>query len=95
MKPHNYKWDFNKCKEESLKYKSRGEFKKMNSSAYTSSRINGWLDEICIHMIKKEFKKKIKWTKEECNVESLKHNSRSEFQKHSSSAYLTSLRKNG
>jgi hypothetical protein len=92
LKAHNFKWDYNCCKNEALKYKSRSEFKRNNSSAYTSARLNKWLDKICIHMTKKDFKKKIKWTKEKCKNEALKYNSRSDFQKHSSPSYLTSMR---
>lgn len=42
-KPNGY-WDYKKCKEESLKYKSRSEFNK-SVRAYNVSRKNGWLDE--------------------------------------------------
>ena len=33
------------CLQESLKYKTRGEFQKESISAYNSSLRNGWLDE--------------------------------------------------
>ena len=38
-------WTKENCKEESLKYKNRFEFKKVSGGAYHSSRKNGWLDE--------------------------------------------------
>lgn len=44
-------WTKEKCTEEALKYKHRGEFQKNNKSAYKISLYNGWLDEICSHMI--------------------------------------------
>jgi hypothetical protein len=37
------------------KYKSRGEFQKYDSSAYTISRVKGYLDSICSHMVKCQF----------------------------------------
>lgn len=41
-----------KLKEIALRYKTRGEFQLNDSSAYSSARISGHLDEICKHMIK-------------------------------------------
>jgi very-short-patch-repair endonuclease len=34
-----------------LKYKTRGEFQRLDNSAYTTSRIAGYLDDICSHMV--------------------------------------------
>lgn len=34
-----------------LKYKTRGEFQRLDSSAYTTARIAGYLDDVCSHMI--------------------------------------------
>ena len=39
------KWNYNTCKEESKKYKSRGEFGTKSQRAYLVSLQNGWLDE--------------------------------------------------
>jgi predicted GIY-YIG superfamily endonuclease len=46
----NY-WTKEKCAEESLKYKSKTEFKEKSPSAYTISCSNKWIDDICSHMI--------------------------------------------
>lgn len=35
----------------SLKYKTRGEFQRLDGSAYTTARIAGYLNDICSHMI--------------------------------------------
>ena len=43
-------WTKEKCQEESLKFKTRSEFKKKNDSAYKSAKRNGWFDEIISHM---------------------------------------------
>ena len=82
-KPKGY-WTKERCWKEALKYNTRNEFKRGCESAYTSARINGWLDEICSHMINKYG---IIWVYDECLKEALKYNTRSEFQKGSSSAY--------
>jgi len=42
---------FEKLKEIAKKYKTRGEFQRLDSSAYTTSRRAGYLDEICSHMV--------------------------------------------
>lgn len=42
---------FEKLKDIASKYKTRGEFQRMDGSAYTTARIAGYLDEICSHMI--------------------------------------------
>lgn len=49
IKPHKY-WNFEKCKEEALKYERWNDFRKNCSSAYNSARAQGWLDDICQHM---------------------------------------------
>ena len=43
-------WNKQRCIEEALKYKTRGDFRKYSGSAYQISCRNGWLDEICSHM---------------------------------------------
>lgn len=79
-------WTYDKCKEEALKYTTRGEFQKMSNSAYSRSIKEGWLDEICNHMnvIKNP---KGYWTYERCKEEASKYTSKSEFRKGSSGAY--------
>ena len=89
----NLKWDYDSCKEESLKYKTRGEFKKESVGAYLSSHRNGWLDEVCGHMVELR-KPNVYWTKENCLQESLKYKTRNKFSRGSVGAYESS-RKNG
>lgn len=45
-------WGKDNCMEAALKYNTRSEFKFDEPSAYISARKNGFLDEICSHMIK-------------------------------------------
>lgn len=49
-KKANY-WTKELCLNESLKCKTRTEFSKKSSGAYKSALKNGWLDEICKHML--------------------------------------------
>ena len=44
------RWDYDKCKKESIKYKTKTEFQKTSHGAYEFSRRNGFLEEICSHM---------------------------------------------
>lgn len=87
----NFKWSKEKCREEALKYKNRGDYKKISSSSYEASRRNKWLDEICEHMLK-AYEKSIIWTKEKCHKEALKYNHRIDFKNYSESAYNSSIR---
>lgn len=43
-KPKNY-WNYENCKEEAKKYKTRSELSEKCNGAYRASRINKWLDE--------------------------------------------------
>lgn len=46
---------YNKLKEIALLYKTRTDFQKYDCSAYQSARVNGYLDEICKHMISQSY----------------------------------------
>lgn len=88
----HYGWwnDKEKCKQEALKYKTRTEFCKKSNGAYASSLRNGWLDDICSHMIVKWEKK---WaSKEACQKEALKHKTRTDFQRECDGAYTYALK---
>lgn len=89
--PNGYWNDFNNCKNESLKYNSRTEFKLKSSGCYYSSIKNKWLDDICLHM--KQLKKpKNYWNKEKCIDTYLKIKNKSEFKKNYSRAYFLMLK---
>ena len=80
-------WTKEKCQEVALKYSRRIDFFKKDISAYNKSQINGWLDEVCLHMIKKDTKSKGYWTKDIVIEESTKYKTKEEFKKGSPSAY--------
>ena len=52
QKPHGY-WNLDRCKESALKYKTRMEWNKGEGGAYDAAHKNGWLDECCGHMKKR------------------------------------------
>lgn len=72
------KWTFNKCKKEALLYKSKTEFQKNNGSAYQSARKNGWIEDICSHMLQK-IKPDNFYTLDKCVELSLTCKTRKEF----------------
>lgn len=87
-KPSGY-WNYDTCKEEAKKYKSRGEFCVTNGSAYEVARTNGWLDDYDWFDVKSG-----KWTYETCLEEAKKYKTRNELRKGCVSAYDVAL-KNG
>lgn len=93
LKNNNGYWTKDNCKTEALKYNSRKEFQTTSGSAYRKSLDNEWLDEICSHMMSKENPIKY-WTKENCQTEALKHNTRSDFSKKANRAYNTARENN-
>ncbi len=52
---HTTYWTKERCKDESIKYKSRYSFQKNSGSAYSSAFKNGWLDEICSHIVNRKY----------------------------------------
>jgi hypothetical protein len=86
-------WTKEKCQEEALKYNYRKDFFKYSNDAYTYAIRHNFLDDICNHM-KILRKKNGYWTKENCQEEALKYNSKKDFMNNSSSAYVLSLRNN-
>lgn len=79
------KWNYDTCLKEARKYKTRTEFQRACSGAYIYARKNGylskfdWFDEIK--------KPNGYWTKERCEEESRKYQSKKEFVKGCSAAH--------
>ena len=46
-------WNLDRCKESALKYTTRTEWMKGDASAYQGAKRNGWRDECCGHMTKR------------------------------------------
>ena len=72
-------WTKEKCEEEALKYKFRGDFSKNSSGAYKVSIKNGWIEDICKHTIGCKFNGY--WTSDRCKEEALKYTNRNDFSK--------------
>lgn len=87
-KPKGY-WNYERCYEESRKYKTRSEFQKGNSTAYGIAVRNKWLDD----WFELAQNPKGYWTYERCYEEAHKYQTRNEFKINSCAAYNTALRK--
>jgi hypothetical protein len=74
------------CREDASKYKTRYEYYINSCSSWDSARRNGWLDEICSHMIELR-RKKGYWTLENAIIEAKKYKKSNDLKKNSSRAY--------
>ncbi len=83
-KPNGY-WKYGNCYEEAKKYKSKSEFKKNSSSAFSVANKNGWLSDYT--WLKRPENWNKKWNRESCYDEAQKYTSKNEFQIGSNSAY--------
>ena len=89
-KPNGYWNDFDRCKEEALKYDTISEFHKGCSGAYKSAKRNGWLDKVCSHItiITNGY-----WNDfDKCHKEALKFDNKSDFQKGMGAVYNSAKR---
>lgn len=88
------KWTKDMIIYEASNYKTKTDFRKKCNSAYYAAHKNGWLDEICSHMIETR-KPNGYWNdKNNCYNESLNYPNKSQFQINCKSGYESS-RKNG
>jgi len=74
------KWTMDKCKKEALKYNNRGEFSVKSANSYNAAVRNGWLDEICSHMIIKR-RPNGYWTFDKCKESAMTCKNKEEFYK--------------
>jgi predicted GIY-YIG superfamily endonuclease len=100
MKKSNGYWTKEKCHEVALMCQLRSQFEHKYKRAYENCRVNGWLEEICSHMIKEyKLSKKLKpdgyWNnKENCINAILECNNLKEFREKYNHAYRK-LKKDG
>lgn len=73
-------WTKSACAREAKKYARRGEFARLNHTAYSVASSQGWLDEICVHMVSHR-KPDGFWTKERCADVASSCVSRAEFRR--------------
>lgn len=81
-------WTFERCHEEALKYRHRKDFNDNAKSAYLSARRNGWLEDVCKHMVKPEQKRH--WNYENCKAAAQKYPTRKQFDIGQTGAYQAS-----
>lgn len=84
--------DYETCRKEALKYKSRGEFASSNSVAYQAAVRNNWLDKwdwLSARVVADTY-----WNYDRCKAEALKYTSIKEFEKNARQA-CKYARKNG
>lgn len=80
------------CKEEALKYNTRKEFAINCYRSYETSRLNGWLNDVCSHMLEL-VKPRGYWDVfENCKNEALKYKTRNEFSVNCNRAYKMCLK---
>ena len=79
------KWTFDACKKESLKYRTKIDWKTKGENSYSAACRKGWLPELTKHMVTPE--KKIKWTNKRLKDEALKYSTRTKFARGSCGAY--------
>ena len=92
-KPRGY-WSKERCIEESLKYKTKKEWRDNNISSLTCAIKKGWEDECCSHMEEDLIKPAGYWSKERCLEEALKYKTRNEW-KNNCVAALCAAKKKG
>ena len=80
-------WTYEKCIEESQKYKRRSDFNLHSKGAYDACRRNGWIKDVYKHMKEYLSKPSGYWTKERCITEAQKYSTLKEFRNNSSGAY--------
>jgi hypothetical protein len=82
------KWNKGVCAIEALKYVSRSDFYRKSNKYYTAAQRNGWLDDICGHMIPKI----THWTFKKCESDALRYKTRYEYSKKSHNSYVAAHR---
>lgn len=81
-------WTYEKCLEESKKYKKLSEFEKYSVGAYTSALKNGWLSD-CTWL-----ERRFEWSYDTCFEEAKKYTTRKEFHNNARGAHRVAM-KNG
>ena len=46
-------WTYDMVSEDAFKFKTKSDFRKMSINGYSAAKRNGWLDQVCSHMINK------------------------------------------
>jgi hypothetical protein len=87
---HGIIWTKEMVHEEALKYTRRVDFQKNSAAAENAARKNGWLDEVCSHMVRL---KTVGRTKEECHEVALKYQIVKDFKDNDGAVHLYANRR--
>lgn len=90
QKPPGY-WTYERCLEESKKYKYRGDYRTRSLGSYKVAYRKGWIEDFTWLQKQKPNIRRI-WTKEKCREVAIKYKSVSEFKKENKSAYKAATR---
>ena len=85
-------WTKALVKQEALKYKHKSDFKMNSASAYNCAHRNGWVSEVCAHMVPKIYTN-TKWTLELMMEEAKKYTRKIDFRINSKAAYDSACRR--
>ena len=94
MNQKQKKWTKEYCQQIALTCNTKKELSEKSRTCYSISHKNGWFEEICSHMPKLIREKANHWTKENCQKEALKYNTRSLFEIGNLGAYTKARRQN-
>ena len=86
------KWTYDNCRKLALSCKTRKEFEKKSTAAYSVSKENGWIEE-WLPISSRYHKAEYSWTKEMCVEVAKKYTSFTEFSKREPKAYSAAGRK--
>jgi hypothetical protein len=87
-------WTKEKIIEAAKPFSSRSAFKASFPAAYTRARLHGWIDEVCLHMVRK-IRPNGYWTKERIFDSAKKYQARNDWQKSEDKTAYTVARENG
>lgn len=79
-------WTKERCHKEALKYTTKVDFRAGCHSAYQTASREGWLNDICSHMIATTLPNGY-WNRDRCHHEALKYTTRTDFHNGCISAY--------
>lgn len=93
-KPHakRFKWSKEQISQISLKYVHRKDFQNENKNAYYSAMHNGWLDDVCKHMVYQKLPNGYWHNYDNCKAEALKYLTKTEFVRGSQHVYNVALK---
>lgn len=94
--PQSY-WNFDRCKVEALKFKSRSQWINESQGSYSAATKNGWIENVTKHMLSTTELiniKRLKWTKDKCKMSAREYTQISHWKKENPGAY-SSARSNG